>query len=375
MTELAHTPSATAISAATAAAVSEPIVDSIPPETLLIPAPSEAQRQAAALPLSEMAALLTDPALAPDQNDLELVEEESDAPSPAAPQRVSSQPPPLPSPRRVAAAPAAEERAQLHIEDLSLRMDNPYRASSLTPPAPRAQGVRKGFLLALAGALGGALLSFVGSGYVADLTRGDDTAVAAAASSVPASTHPSPLPSEPAPAVQQPATGEGPIEIPVVAPAVALGVPAGPDAPVATQPTASKAPRAKLTSKKSLSGARARGRKSRRNVPRKHTAPVASEALQVAIPAQADLPAAPPRQEILANFTRVRGELQRCADGQHGVADIRATILGDGRVSRPRVVGVFANTPASLCMERAVRNLTFEPFAQPRVSIAFPVAL
>jgi hypothetical protein len=87
------------------------------------------------------------------------------------------------------------------------------------------------------------------------------------------------------------------------------------------------------------------------------------------------LPRIPSRQDIVAAFAQLRGEFDRCAAGQHGIAEVQATLLGSGRVSAPRVSGAFAGTPASFCMERAVRNHTFPAFSDAQVRISIPLAL
>jgi hypothetical protein len=78
---------------------------------------------------------------------------------------------------------------------------------------------------------------------------------------------------------------------------------------------------------------------------------------------------------VAAGFEAVRVQIQQCAAGQHGIAQIAATIASTGRISHALVEGPFAGTPEGSCMARAVRAARFPSFSQANLKVAYPVSL
>jgi hypothetical protein len=249
---------------------------------------------------------------------------------------------------------AQAERAVLEVEDLSLRPDNPYLASSLVPPTEKRSGSRIFFwaipFVALAG-LGGWLLA------------AQQAAPQAAAKPVAR------LVSKPAPAgpvaSAVPAAPRVPVETPPVAVAAEPAAPA-PSTPEAVEPVTPRVratPVAREVAPSAPSGA-----------PRPALTPAAA-VTAIPIAPVADLPLTPSREQVAAGFEAVRAQLTQCAAGQHGVAQIAATIASTGRISHALVEGAFAGTPEGSCMARAVRAARFPTFSQPSLKVSYPVSL
>lgn len=361
MSQIAHTlPTRTQLSAVDTHA--EPCSDGVGERDALLPEPSEAQAQAVQLPLAQMAALLT--ARTDELPFLDDVEPESDSEVSIVQSAVVTVPPPLMLAARVrTSAPPPPERAELQLEDLSLRMDNPYRASSLVPPPAKAP--RKGFLISLCAAAAGAIIGFASVGHL-PFGLGEHAAEQISRGRAQPAAHVVPV--------------AAPIAQVVVAPILAAVATPSPALPSAVEvvavaaPTPAPAMRAAAPARASRAAMHSSSRARKVRKPRGKKAPAVASAAPVA-EAAAQLPRSPSRQQIIAGFGQLRGEFQRCAAGKHGVAEINARILNSGRVSRPHIAGEFENSPASLCMERAVRNFSFAPFSEPEVRVQFPVSI
>jgi hypothetical protein len=260
---------------------------------------------------------------------------------------------------------AQAERAVLEIEDLSLRPDNPYLASSLVPPTDKPTSSRAllwGVPVTVLAAIGGWLLIATPETPRAS-TASSPTATAPASSSetaVPAAGNPStktgalaapaPTPVPEAPIASAPATVDLAVPVARSTPPVRQVVPAS------HRPEARRVAEAPVASE-----------------PRAVSAHVPPGATETAAP-DADLPLVPSRDQVAAGFEAVRTQLQQCAAGQHGVAQIAVTIAGTGRISHALVEGAFAGTPAGSCMARTVRAARFPRFSQPSLKVAYPVA-
>jgi hypothetical protein len=357
--------------------------------------------------------------------------------TPAAAARASA-PPPVPpeirskslAPRSVAPRTAAEvrvesaleahyasvrpsDRAEPQIEDLSLRLDNPFASSSLMPPPPRAfpwGRVVGGAAAVVVVAVGAYLLgthramSSGGAPGLADTRAATLPASTVSAAAASAQSAAQPGPAVPAPPAVAPAVvAQSPEPVaPAAAPAVALASPqpAGTDAPppgrvrkAAAEPedtaqTPDGAPVAAADKPKAESPAVAAPSASVEEagaVSAQATAdkpageePAAAEAAANTESAAAEAPAlpdAPTREQIMEGFEAVRGDVQTCAAGGHGLATTNVTIAGAGRVTAVVIEGVFAGTPQGSCMARAVRRAKFPPFAQPTFKVSYPFSL
>ena len=291
---------------------------------------------------------------------------------------------PIYSPRETAQG----ERAVLDVEDLSLRPDNPYLASSLVPPsepsrAPRillwaavpvvAAALVLAATLAAAGWAKGTARSTTERARQAtvEAKRGSaPTAVPAAAPIEPAA-ETAVAAAEPTVATVVPAESSEPAAVTASSePTIASEPTAAPKAPAqrpalvhAARPTAEPvAPVAALPAVTNAAPA----------VP----APSAPAAAAAPVGAQsgAALPAAPTREQVAAGFELVRAQLVQCAAGQHGVAQLAVTIANTGRISHALVEGAFSGTPEGSCMARAVRGARFPQFGQPSLKVSYPVA-
>ena len=92
--------------------------------------------------------------------------------------------------------------------------------------------------------------------------------------------------------------------------------------------------------------------------------------------ASESLPDTPPRDAVGTTLRSVEGAVQRCGEGQHGVAMTAVTISGaTGRVTSANVSGQFAGTPIGSCVARAVRGARFPRFSRPTFQVSFPYRL
>lgn len=288
------------------------------------------------------------------------------------------------------------ERAELIVEDLSLRFDNPYAASSLVPPPRKPLPV--GRIIGVAAAL-----IAIGSGaWFA--TRAFESAQTHGAPIVATVPHvvaaPQAQQASAAPAVEQtvavaaPAAPAAKIEAQV---AVQAPVPATKAAPAANVPAHEHAQpiaqHAGTTVEAALSAVL-------KNEAAEHAAPApaaeppvaiaaaqapaAPEPTPAAAPAEAAaapaaalgaLPDLPTREEVVAGFEQVRAALDTCAAGKHGLVKVDATIANSGRVAQAVINGAFVGTPEGSCMARAVRSARFPAFSQQSLKVSYPIAL
>jgi len=300
------------------------------------------------------------------------------------------------------------ERAELEVEDMSLRLGNPYVASSLVPPV-RKPPARLGRVL---GVIAAVLL--VGGGAFVLGARTAENAVAAAPAAAVAAL-PSSAAAVAAPAAQvQPAepavalAAEPPAELQAVAAApvaveepvaeapVAAAVAAVPERAEATRPSVAAAPAVEAEAAVAPEAQVAASPAAVAAALDPYADPVAApsdapaaeapvaeapaaEAAAVAAPVAeapaADLPEAPSREQIIEGFEAVRADLLTCAAGNHGMLKSQATILGSGRVSQVLIDGVFRGTPEGSCMARTLRKAKFVAFSQPNVTISYPFSL
>lgn len=307
---------------------------------------------------------------------------------------------------------APVERAQLEFEDLSLRLDSRYVASSLVPP-PR-KSVPVGKLLALAGAaataVGAALLlwSQPSAAVSAPTALSKQSLapqaseqpvsqislappVAAVAVEVPADVRPTPdvqanlaAASEvPAPAVAVEATKAAPLAHPVPARSFRASVtdraahseqPAD-GTPSAVDSAGSSLPVAAPTAEGAAvvvaaPAAIADVAVAAPTVEAAPAAPAAVESGEVA-----NLPELPTREAVTLGFEKIRDQISSCAAGKHGIVTLNATIVGAGRLSGVLVDGVFKGTPEGSCMARAARAASFPPFSQSTLKVSYPISI
>jgi hypothetical protein len=294
--------------------------------------------------------------------------------------RLSAEPPP---PSRFTPI-AAQDRAELDIQDYSLRLDNPYAASSLVPPKPGSWG--RTVLLVVTGALA-AVASLAGS-----------TMLSRAPVAPRSSEHPSRVvheaPVSPTPLLSQEPISEAPPSAAEVSAAEvsaaevsaaevsaaevsaaevsaaevsAAAVSAEPITVNATQAPRPAARAEKRGSSAAQSSAPSRPRRVR---PGRKTSPVMGDDTPAI-----SLPVTPTREQVVAGFSQIRGELARCAGGKSGVVEIQATILSSGRISTAIIRGAFDGTAEGSCMARAARLANFARFSQPTLKVRFPMAL
>jgi hypothetical protein len=265
------------------------------------------------------------------------------------------------------------ERAELQFEDFSLRLDNPYVASSLVPP-PRAP-ISLGRVLGTLGIAAAGGLVAVGAVWLS--TRPP---------AAPHAVHAVVAPSQPA------AVAAAPVAVPE-APIAAVAVVAKPAPVVAPKPSASTlvaTTRAPAATRPQAAAAATRDDVA----PNAIVAPqlpaatepavVAASAAPVAptetsvpsdVATPVALPEAPTREQVMAGFNAIESALTQCAAGKHGIVTLDATIANSGRVSYAVIAGAFKGTPAGSCMARAARAARFPQFSQPSLKVSYPVSL
>lgn len=99
-------------------------------------------------------------------------------------------------------------------------------------------------------------------------------------------------------------------------------------------------------------------------------------AAKKAAPAPAsNLPAQPSRDDVLSAMRSVTPAVQRCGsqNGQTGVAKVKITVAGSGKVSDTSASGVTG--PAVGCIEQAVKKAKFPAFSKPSFTVNFPFRL
>jgi hypothetical protein len=315
-----------------------------------------------------------------------------------------SLPPPLPQPTAAEepARPALKafydklpnpsERAEIHVEDLSLDFTNPFVGSSLLPPLPKKRPwLKPALITAVAGLL-------VGAGYIGALLNVQDDArpsverpaiaapvlqpTAAVVEALPAETPVAPEAPQPMAATQAVHA-----EPPVAAPAQA-SAPA-PVQPAAAQPQAAalaSAPQPVATPPQPMAVtppavAGAPRPRAVRPVAQPASAAAKSEPAAPALSAVGNAsPAAPAagstlsRAQVQIGLESVRASLQTCAANGHGRTMANVTISGAGRVTYASIEGAFAGTPQGSCMARALRAAQFPPFTSAQLRVRYPFA-
>ncbi len=295
------------------------------------------------------------------------------------------------------------ERAELQIEDFSLRLDNPWVASSLVPPARRA--APRSWAIALAAAMGGALVGITvwqlaqPAAQVQPPARvSAPVAIQPRTSAAPGAETPAPVPAvQPAapqpkvlaaqppaaaaPKVQRTKLQPAPVAAKVERAAAPVEQGANPT-PAAELPAATKVAAAVDPARAALAAALSAAPAA--------TAPIGSAPAAIAVAttdqpeqlapaadetAAVALPETPTREQVMAGFDAIRGQLDACAAGQHGIVHIDATVANSGRVSYAVLEGAFQGSPEGSCMARAVRGARFPRFSQPSLKISYPVAL
>jgi hypothetical protein len=287
--------------------------------------------------------------------------------------------------------PAAVERAELIIEDLSLRLDNPFARSSLQPPPAKPFPTRQVLTCVAAFAtaiVAGAYLATRPAGHSVEVagtrtpaTRVETRPAAVASPTMPATVAAARPVLTMAVAVAAPAmelvevaptsvAASGAVKQPWVARTPAAGKTVQPPAPPmkTAAPDATPVPAAQVEVAAPVGSGEA--------------VPAVAEALvtaPVTTPTSEDLealPEAPTRDEIKAAFEALRPELTTCAAGSQGTALLHVTITGPtGRATYSIVEGAFAGTPEGSCMARAARVVSFPRFAQPTLKASYPFAL
>lgn len=87
------------------------------------------------------------------------------------------------------------------------------------------------------------------------------------------------------------------------------------------------------------------------------------------------LPETLTREQVRDGFKSLYQQIGQCAAGRHGVAQIKATVAGSGRVVFALVDGAFKGSPEGSCMARAVRKATFPEFTKSKLTVEFPYVL
>jgi hypothetical protein len=258
------------------------------------------------------------------------------------------------------------ERAEVTIEDFSLRLDNPFAGSSLVPAAQQERSFQ--WLVAVVGVAAGGVLTALLIALRASLLPATDAperrvleqAPAAQVSTAALTLAPEDVPQ--APSQSSASITQPPAAVKAVAAGTELAAPSVP------------APRATSTDV-------ATGERSPPPTSEQSSAVVAPAAVSVATPEPAAeapdeaLPLTPTRADIAAGLEALRPALVHCAEGQSGLLTIDATIAASGRVTHALIQGDFQGTPTGSCMARAVRQATFPPFRQPKLTVRYPLAL
>jgi hypothetical protein len=89
----------------------------------------------------------------------------------------------------------------------------------------------------------------------------------------------------------------------------------------------------------------------------------------------AALPEVPARADVVAALEPLREEVQTCAAGRHGVAQVDVSVSGSGAVAYTVVGGDFAGSAEGSCIARALRKARFRPFQQARFRVLYPFSI
>ena len=283
-----------------------------------------------------------------------------------------SAPPPVPADAHARREPIRDgERAQIEIEDLSLRPGNPYAASSLVPP-PRTP-LNVGKLVAVAGAVTAVVAASWGVLHV--VTAEPQTATR----TPPTASRPELPPAEPVGEFAAPSleANEASASLaPRPADAALRSVRKSAAVPGTSSPSRQESAPPSLTTKTAAEKAALAPTTA---TPVESEAAAAEEAVPLspeeAAATLAALPQTPSREQVVAGFDTVQAALAQCAAGKHGVALIDATIANSGRISHALIGGDFQGSAEGSCMARVVRAASFPPFRQSTLKVSYPVAL
>ncbi|MCA9581378.1 MAG: hypothetical protein KC416_06255 [Myxococcales bacterium] len=92
-------------------------------------------------------------------------------------------------------------------------------------------------------------------------------------------------------------------------------------------------------------------------------------------PAVRDLPQVPDRAAVQSGLLAVRPAVIACADGKHGVANVRLSVSPSGRVRNATVTGPFSGSPEGSCIARAARTARFPEFTRDTLVVDYPFTL
>jgi len=79
--------------------------------------------------------------------------------------------------------------------------------------------------------------------------------------------------------------------------------------------------------------------------------------------------------DIRSAMSAVQGKAQACYAGQQGTANVKLSVLPNGKVQKVTVTGVFAGTPVAACVAAAVKNATFPPWDGGPQSVSYSYLL
>lgn len=265
----------------------------------------------------------------------------------------------------------SSERAELHVDDLSIDIANPFLASSLQPPPPRSR-------LRVLGWVGGAL-ALVGLGYAA-ATFYDNPARTALrpapvvqAKAVRTAHEIQAKPAVAAPVVEAKVAAAAPVPALVAtAPITTFPEPSATPVVAMPEPAVVAAPKPVVTKTRASSAAKVRASRPRAASKPAVAARAQRRSVAPAAVVAAKLPVQPTRAEVRASMESMRGALQSCAAGAHGEILTKLTVSGDGRVMHSLIQGDFVGTPQGSCMARALRGAKFPPFSAPSLNVGYP---
>lgn len=278
---------------------------------------------------------------------------------------------------------ASERAAELELEDLSLRPDNPYAASPLIPPLilppelpSPARSARSLSTIVLGFVSVAAVSAAAGSGAWFYWDRAMGSGIGHACPPTPsckcettaalAFGAESSAAMSLAPRVPEP-TAEPQPEARVVAPihdsppVTAVVEPAG--NPLQDQPSTRKPRRTQQAREAAVAPAP----QPPPPVPEPQPAP------EEIVPPT--LPRLPTPSQIKLAFRKIQAPLSECAGGKHGVLMIHATITHEGRIASASVDSVFQKPEERACMARAILSTQFPPFKQDTFSVSYPLVL
>lgn len=304
----------------------------------------------------------------------------------------------------------SERAPALEVEDLSLRLDNPYLPSSLVPP-PRPPLVVPAAVLGIAGAAVVAIVAGGGAWLLLSGARTSSSAAELPLARAQTAERPARSPEAEAatnPSVERSAAPEFTAGVPPAPPvgaelqeadkaranAVRETASAAPTPPVLGTTLSAKtsgSPSARaglaLPGEKPLPATSPRRTASRPSV--RAPAPPAVSSLEPLAPPEPSVEAQPESPPMVAGplprlpapravklaFEKIHTPLAECAAGKHGLLTIHATINNEGRIVSAFVDGVFKSPEEHSCMARAILTARFPAFSQSSFKVSYPLAL